>query len=63
MQNAKSDLAFVVRYVPVDRCASYVALGWVDRGFAAARSNGWNRLLEWPLEKGEPVEPEQEVKQ
>jgi len=61
MTGNKSDLAMIVRYVNHSRVAAYVALGWIEHpGLFGTHHGQYSCLLEWPLEKGEPVEPEPE---
>lgn len=61
MTGHSSDLAMIVRYVNHSRVADYVALGWIAHpGLFGTHHGEYSQLLEWPLHKGEPVEPEPE---
>lgn len=58
MTGHPSDLAMIVRYVPHSRVASYLAAGWIYRtGFIGTHHGEYSALMEWPLYKGDPVEP------
>jgi hypothetical protein len=57
---ADSDLVLIVRYVPVERLADFIAAGWIERWSNKMDHRGWRVLVEWPLNKGDPVEPREE---
>jgi hypothetical protein len=52
----------IVRYVVHSKVASYIALGWIAHdGFVGTHHGQYSTLMEWPLEKGDPVEPEDDA--
>lgn len=63
MRDPNSDLCMVIRYVPHSKVAAYTALGWIAHwdSFAGTHHGAYSVLCEWPLEKGEPVEPTDET--
>ena len=61
---AEADLAMIVRYVPHSRVPEYLALGWIAHdSFVGTHHGEYSVLMEFPLEKGEPVEPEKDLQQ
>ncbi len=63
MTSHASDIAMIIRYVPHSQVAAYVALGWIAHpGLFGTHHGAYSVLLEWPLDKGEPVEPESETR-
>jgi hypothetical protein len=55
---ADSDLTLIVRLVPLDSMNQWTALGWVER--VHFYREGWEALVEWPIQNGDPVEPKEE---
>ena len=52
------DLSMILRYVLHRRVEAYVAVGWIDHGPLPFPHGFYSNLCEWPLQNGEPVEPE-----
>jgi hypothetical protein len=61
MREQDSETIMILRYVPRRRVPAYQALGWVAHDCLNGTPHGlFSMLCEWPLELGEPVEPEPE---
>ena len=58
MTGHPSDLAMIIRYVTHSRVQEYERLGWILRdGFYRVHHGEYSSIMEWPLYKGDPVEP------
>lgn len=58
MTGHHSDIAMIIRYVPHSRSEEYESLGWILReGFHRTHHGEYSVIMEWPLWKGDPVEP------
>lgn len=61
MTGHPSDLAMIIRYVPHSCVAAYEAAGWIKHESLTGTHHGeYSVMMEWPLDKGEPIEPEKE---
>ena len=62
MTGHASDVAMIIRYVQQWRVKDYEALGWIYRpGFIGTHHGEYSAIMEWPLWKGEPVEPPETI--
>lgn len=50
----------IIRYVRNGDVPAYEAVGWIARPecFNGTHHGEYSTLCEWPMDKGEPVEPE-----
>lgn len=63
MTGHPSDLPIIIRYVPQSRVAAYEAAGWIKYdGFIGTHHGEYSVMMEWLLDKGNPVEPRPEIK-
>ncbi len=63
MTGHASDLPIIFRYVTHSRVEAYKALGWIEHdGLVGTHHGAYSCLMTWPLDKGEPVEPESETR-
>lgn len=63
MTGHPSDLFIIIRYVPHSRVAAYEAAGWIKHdGFTGTHHGEYSVMMEWLLDKGDPVEPRPEIK-
>lgn len=51
------DVKLICRYVVHSRVEAYEALGWVNHGAMPGHHAAYSVLMEWPLERGAPIEP------
>jgi hypothetical protein len=54
---SEGDLRLICRYVVHSKVRAYEALGWINRGDMPGHHAEYSVLMEWPLERGEPIEP------
>lgn len=58
MTGHPDDLVLIIRYVSHSRVADYEAAGWIRHdGFTGTHHGEYSVMMEWPLDKGDPVEP------
>jgi hypothetical protein len=46
-----------LRFVDHSHVEGYLARGWLDRGAPPFPHGLHSRLMEWPVDRGQPVEP------
>jgi hypothetical protein len=54
---SEGDVRLICRYVVHSRVEAYEAAGWINHGPMPGHHADYSCLMEWPLDRGAPIEP------